>query len=101
MSARGRPFEPGNKFGRGRPRGSRNKSTLLAQNLLHSYAEPVVKTCIQQAVKGDPTAMRLCMERIAPMRRDAPVKIGKLPTHTAADIAKSSEMVVQKVAAGE
>jgi hypothetical protein len=26
MNPRGRPFEPGNKMGRGRPKGSRNKS---------------------------------------------------------------------------
>ena len=31
---RGRPFAPGNKLGRGRPRGSRNKATLVFQKML-------------------------------------------------------------------
>src|SRR2546425_12787757 len=31
---RGRPFEPGNKLGRGRPPGSRNKKTLIIQEIL-------------------------------------------------------------------
>jgi hypothetical protein len=31
---RGRPFEPGNKLGRGRPKGSRNKAKSPGQDLL-------------------------------------------------------------------
>ena len=34
MAQRGRPFQPGNKFGRGRPRGSRNKKTILIEEFL-------------------------------------------------------------------
>jgi hypothetical protein len=32
--SRGTPFQPGNKFGKGRPPGSRNKSTLLKEGPL-------------------------------------------------------------------
>ena len=98
---RGKPFEPGNKIGRGRPRGSRNKATLLAQELLDSYSKPLIRKCIMMAMEGDATAMRLCMERLVPARRELPVKIGKLPTRTAEDLAKASETLTQKVTAGE
>jgi hypothetical protein len=30
----GRPFKPGNTFGRGRPQGSRNKATIALQEML-------------------------------------------------------------------
>lgn len=99
--ARGKPFEPGNKIGRGRPRGSRNRSTLLAQELLNSYSDRLIRKCILMAMNGDPTAMRLCMDRILPPRRELPVKIGKLPTRTAEELFKASETLTQKVTAGE
>lgn len=75
--ARGKPFEPGNKFGRGRPRGSKNKTTVMAQELLESYAVPVVRKIIQMAILGDTTAQKMCMDRIAPVRRDQTVKFGR------------------------
>jgi hypothetical protein len=36
----GRPFQPGNRFGRGRPKGSRNKKTLLSHEILDSPRHP-------------------------------------------------------------
>ena len=99
--ARGKPFEPGNKFGRGRPRGSKNKTTVMAQELLESYAVPVVRKVIQMAILGDTTAQKMCMDRIAPVRRDQTVKFGPLPTATAAEVSKATEKVVQGVAAGK
>lgn len=100
MATRGRPFEPGNKLGRGRPRGSRNKTTLMAQKLLDSYAEPLVMKCVHQAMHGDLRAMKLCMDRVLPARRDLPVKIGKLSMRTPEDVSKASDTVLHKVAAG-
>ena len=88
-------------MGRGRPRGSRNKATVLAQELFDSYSEPVIRKCIAMAIQGDATAMRLCLDRILPARRELPVKIGKLSTRTAQDIATASETVTRKVTAGE
>ena len=41
------------------------------------------------------------MDRILPVRRELPVKIGKLPMGTAAELSKSSELITQKVAAGQ
>jgi hypothetical protein len=97
---RGKPFEPGNKLGRGRPRGSRNKISSLAQQLLDEYAVPVVRKCLTMALQGDPKAMHLCMDRILP-RRDMPVPIGSLPTATAAELSAASEKITDKVAAGK
>ena len=97
---RGRPFERGNKFGQGRPKGSRNKTTVVAQRLLEEYSEPIVRKCIVDALKGDGPSRRICMERILPAQRDACIRI-KLPrTLTAQDVDQAAEQVVQSVAAG-
>jgi hypothetical protein len=101
MPGRGRPFEHGNKLGQGRPRGRRNKTTVLARELLDSHAEPLARKCVLMALQGDPKAMQLCMDRVVPARRDLPVKLGKLPMGTAAELSKASEVVLQKVASGK
>jgi hypothetical protein len=101
MPGRGKPFEPGNKLGRGRPRGRRNKTTVMAQQLLDSHAESLARKCLVSALQGDSKAMHLCLDRVLPARRELPVKIGKLPLGTAAELSQASELVTQKVAAGQ
>ena len=71
-----RPGESGNP--KGRPQGSRNKATILAQEMLDGEVKTLVRKCIDLALAGDQTAMRLCLERLLPPRKDSPVKL-KLP----------------------
>jgi hypothetical protein len=97
---RGRPFQPGNKYGRGRPRGSGNKAARVCQDTLDGYAEPLMKKCLALAFQGNPTAMRLCIERLTPARRQRMLQF-KMPTvKTIADVAAASESVVNGVARG-
>ena len=67
---RGRPFEKGRSGNpAGRPRGNRNRSTLAAQLLLQGEAEALTRKAVELAPSGDPTALRLCLDRlIAPHR---------------------------------
>src|SRR6516225_2808551 len=67
---RGRPFEKGRSGNpAGRPRGSRNRSTLAAQALLEGEAEALTRKAVELALGGDPAALRLCLDRlIAPHR---------------------------------
>jgi hypothetical protein len=72
---RGRPFErarSGNPGGR--RRGSRNKATLAAAALLAGESEALTRKAVEMALAGDPTAMRLCMERVLPPCRERTVK---------------------------
>ena len=101
MPGKGRRFERGNKFGRGRPRGSRNKTTLAAQALFDTFAEPVTRTCLRGALQGDPKLLQICIDRIVPARRDLPIRIGKLAVGNAAELARASEIVTQQVAKGQ
>ena len=101
MASRGRPFEPGNTFGRGRPQGSRNKTTLLAQEMLQSHAPEIVNKCLEMALQGDTVAIRLCLERVAPVRSKRPVNLGALPMSTVAELSQASDTVLRKVSSGE
>jgi hypothetical protein len=69
---RGRPFKPGNA---GKPPGARHKTTLAVESLLEGEAEKLTRKVIRLALAGDTTALRLCLERIAPVRRGRPVRI--------------------------
>jgi hypothetical protein len=101
MVKRGRPFEPGNKVGGGRPRGSRNKRGLLAQQLLDSHEEAVIRKALVLALQGDTSILRTLVGHILPRRGDPPVKTGPLPMGTADELAKTSEAVLKRVASGQ
>jgi hypothetical protein len=101
MVTKGRPFEPGNKLGRGRPRGSRNKNSLLTRELLDSHGEALVRKAVLQALKGDVPMLRALLAHILPRRTEPPVKTGPLPVGTAEQISQSSQGVLQKVASGK
>ena len=92
---RGRPFEPGNKMGRGRPQGSRNKATLAVQELLEGEAEKLARKAIERALAGDLMALRLCLERIAPPARDQPVRFTFTPPQSAEQIPAAIGRVIK------
>src|SRR5689334_17971308 len=70
----------------GRPRGSRNRSTLLAGLLSHAQTEAVLAKILQMATKGNPAAMRLCMTRLAPRPRGLPVDFELPPLASPSDV---------------
>jgi hypothetical protein len=96
----GRPFTKGNSGNpAGRPAGSRNAATEMAQALLDGEAEALMRKCVELALDGDKTAMRLCLERIVPRRgRSATLDMPRIVG--AADIAPAMGAVAQAVAAG-
>jgi hypothetical protein len=98
---RGKPFQPGNKYGRGRPRGSPNKIASVCQDTLDSHAENLTKKCLCLAYEGNLTALRLCMERLMPARRQRALHFNLPLTKTLADVAEASESVVRRVSRGQ
>jgi hypothetical protein len=61
---RGKPFEPGNKMGCGRPKGSRNKTTAAMAQLLDQSALPVLGQCVRQALRGHYGSQSLVVDLI-------------------------------------
>ena len=59
----------------GRPKGARNKATVAAESLLDGEAETITRRCIDLALEGDSTALRLCLSRILPVRRERTISL--------------------------
>jgi len=76
MSKRGRPFQPGNHFGRGRPKGSRNKRSSFAKQLLDSYSQPVIQKSLAMALQGDGQLLRALLGYLLQRPKDPPCKTG-------------------------
>ena len=99
---RGRPFEKGKSPNpAGRPAGSRNKATLAIEALLDGEAEAIGRKAIKMALAGDTTAIRLCLERIVPARRDRPISFSLPELKTAGDAVKAAGAILNAVAAGD
>jgi len=93
-------FKPGNKYGRGRPAGSKNNVSIACQNVLDGEAEAISRRCVEMALAGDSTAMRLCMERIVPAKRDRPVTLNLPSIRDAAGVSAALDEVLQSTANG-
>jgi hypothetical protein len=98
---RGRPFEKGRSgHPGGRRTGSRNKKTIAAAALLEGESEALTRKAVELALAGDPTAMRLCLERILAPCRERAVKFALPPIESAADIAAAMKAVTSALAGG-
>ena len=85
----------------GRPMGSRNRPTRAVLEALDGRAEELAAKAVTMALGGDTTALRLCLERIAPPRRDAPVSFALPPMTIARDAATAAGAVLGAVADGD
>lgn len=91
-------FRRGNS---GKPKGTRHKITLAAMSLLDGDAEGLTRKAVELALAGDTTALRLCLERILPPRKDAFVTFHLPPMQSSADAAQSAGAILNAVANGE
>jgi hypothetical protein len=99
---RGRPFEKGRSGNpSGRRPGSRNKATLAAAALLAGESEALTRKAVELALAGDPTAMRLCIERLLPPCRERTVKFTLPPIENVSDISAAMRAVTAALARGD
>jgi len=85
----------------GRPKGARHKATQAAEKLLEGEAERLTRKAIDQALEGDPTALRLCLERLVPPRREAPVNVDVPAIETAADLPQALAALLEATGRGQ
>lgn len=91
-------FAPGNP---GKPKGSRHRATQAIEAMLEGQQEALTQAAIDKALEGDVTALRLCLDRIAPARKDAPVSFDLPAIETAEDAAKAARAILRAVAEGD
>lgn len=99
QAGRFRPGHSGNP--RGKPPGARHRVTLAIEALLECQHAALTQKAIEKALEGDTVALRLCLDRIAPVRRDAPIVISLPHVRTAADAVEAGIIVMAALANGE
>ena len=85
----------------GRPKGARHKTTLAVQSLLEGEAEALTRKAIDLALEGDMSALRLCVERIVPARKDSPVLFDLPPINSVRDAEQAAQSILLAVGDGQ
>lgn len=85
----------------GRPKGARHRVTLAVEAMLEGQQEALTQAAIDKALEGDVTALRLCIDRIAPARKDTPVSFDLPEIETADDAASAARAILKALAEGE
>jgi len=99
QDTRFKPGQSGNP--NGRPKGSLNATTLAAQALLDGEAEILTRKAIELAKGGDLAALRLCIDRLVPPRKDRPVSFDLPKIESARDAANAISAVLTAVSTGD
>jgi hypothetical protein len=89
----------GNPFGR--PRGIRNKATLLAEALFEDEIEGICRKAIEEAKQGNIQAIKLVLDRILPPKKETSIFIDLPVMKTGSDILEAVHRVTIAVCQGE
>src|SRR5712691_3007457 len=84
----------------GRPVGSRNRKTLAFEAAFEIHGESLIDCIVERAKGGDPTAMRLCMERLLPIGRERPVSLTLPPIQSEEDARAALAKITAEVGTG-
>jgi len=85
----------------GRPTGSRNRSTVLMEELLEGQSEVLISMLINLALSGNVAALRLCLDRLLPVRRHRPINLNLAEVRTAKDVTEAMSQIVAATAEGQ
>jgi hypothetical protein len=74
---------------------------MAAETLLDGESEALTKKAIELAKNGDMAALRLCLERIIPPRKDRPVAFSLPPIASPKDATAALSALLAAVASGD
>ncbi|HXC30773.1 MAG TPA: DUF5681 domain-containing protein [Stellaceae bacterium] len=96
----GRPFRKGQSGNpAGRPIGSRNRATQLAEAILDDNAGALTEKLVELALEGDRMMLRLGFQGIVPRRaRTRPIPLPEIKS--AADLAPAMDAIMRAAAEG-
>ena len=98
----GTKFAPGQSGNpAGKAKGTRNKTTMAIEALLEGEAEALTCKAIEMAKEGDGPALRMCLDRLAPPRKDSSVCFDLPPIKSVADTVEASSALLSAVAGGD
>jgi len=84
----------------GRPRGSRNKDTVMVEQMFERFGGALANKAVNMALEGNMAAMRLCVSRIVAPRRKRASEFALPPLRTAADLAPAVAAIAEAVGDG-
>jgi Family of unknown function (DUF5681) len=99
---RGRPFPKGRSGNpQGRPPGVRNAATVIAEQLLDGEAEEIVRKVIKKAKQGNMIALRLCLDRIVPPRRNRSLHLAIPVLNSTNDAGRAMAAITTALSSGD
>jgi Family of unknown function (DUF5681) len=96
--SRGRPFQPGN---RGRPVGSKNKTTQVLEQLAEGQAEQLLRKVLEQALAGDVTSQRMMLDRVYVAPKARPINVPIPPINGPEDALAAIAAIFRAVGQGQ
>ncbi|MCP5507441.1 MAG: hypothetical protein H7A37_03960 [Chlamydiales bacterium] len=85
---------------KGKAKGTKNRSTLAAEQLLHGDLDNICRRLVEEALIGNMQAIKLVLDRILPPKRDRAIDI-KLPKlQTADDAVNAMSLIIDAVGSG-
>jgi hypothetical protein len=76
----------------GRPKGSVNKMTLLAQQMMTDRGPMIVEKVMGMALQGDVHCLKMCMDRILPVHKAIDSSKTKTDANIVINVGTSSEI---------
>ena len=98
-SGRFLPGRSGNPAGR--PPGSRNRSSLLIEQIDEAESAAIVKAVVDRALSGHWPAQRACLTRLFAPAKEAPLALDLPAVASAADVAAAGTALIAALAAGD
>jgi len=94
---RGRPFSRGNP---GRPRGSRNRTTQILDQLAEESAEQVLRKVLELGLAGDVSCLKMILDRVQPARKGQPINMVMPPIKNPEDALGAVAAICEQLGEG-
>ena len=94
-------FLPGNPGGPGRPKGSRNETAELVEQLLAADAIGLTRALIRSAKRGQSAALKIAFDRLCPARTDRPVEFDMPAQSGLIGLVDAHDRLLEAVSAGQ
>jgi Family of unknown function (DUF5681) len=91
---RGRPFARGNP---GRPRGSKNRTTRLLEELVAGEGEKLAQKAVELALAGNVRCLQFCLDRLMPRRAGRPLDFTLPAVNDAHDVVAAMAAITTAV----
>lgn len=108
MPANAEKMQKNQKFQKGRSgnpkgkiKGTKNKATLVAEQLLQGELEAICRRLLQEAVEGNMQAIKMVLDRLLPPKRNISLAIDLPKLENSSDALKAIAYVTMAVSRGD